>query len=440
MGHDEAAQVQQQRPSRREAHAMSTTAAVSAAIDAHVVRKDFPNLRREVHGRPLVYLDSAATSHKPQVVIDAVVDMYTNHTANVHRGVHALAEEATDRFEAARSAIARFVGADPRGVVLTKNATEAFNLLAHSYARKRLGPGDILLYTQMEHHANLVPWQLAQADAGFELAAVPVTPGGTLDMDAFAEVVATGRVKLLTVTAMSNVVGTINPVAEMADAVRRANPEAVVVVDGAQSVPHLPTDMPDLGADFLCFSGHKMCGPSGVGVLAGRVDLLESMPPFLGGGEMIVDVQMFGATYNEVPYRFEAGTPMIAEAVGLGAAVDYLQRLGMDAVRAHEIALVEQAIPALTSIPGVTVHGPSDPSQRGAAISFAVDGLHPHDIGTVLDREGIAVRAGHHCAKPLVRSLGSAATTRASFYIYNTTDEIEPLCDAIRAAQAFFEV
>lgn len=409
-------------------------------IDVAAVRRDFPNLDREVHGKPLVYLDSAATSFKPQQVIDAVTDMHTRHTANVHRGVHALAEEATDRFEAARTAIARFVGADPRGVVFTKNATEAFNLLAHSWARRRLGPGDVLLYTQMEHHANLVPWQMAAADAGFELAAVPVTPEGRLDLDAFREIVDGGRVQLLAVTAMSNVVGTINPTAEMAEAVKRANPDAVVVVDGAQSVPHLPTDLEELGADFLCFSGHKMCGPSGVGVLAGRPDLLDAMPPFLGGGEMILDVQLYGATYNEVPYRFEAGTPMIAEAVGLGAAVRYLEGIGMDAVRAHEIAILEQVIPALTDIPGVTVHGPADPKARGAAVSFAVEGLHPHDIGTVLDREGVAVRAGHHCAKPLVRSLGSAATTRASFYLYNTTDEIEPLCDAIRATQAFFEV
>ncbi|CAN5264718.1 cysteine desulfurase [soil metagenome] len=409
-------------------------------FDAATVRKDFPNLHREVHGKPLVYLDSAATSQKPQVVIDAVTDMYCNHTANVHRGVHALAEEATDRFEDARTAIARFVGADPRGVVFTKNATEAFNLIAHSYARKRLGPGDVLLYTEMEHHANLVPWQLAAADAGFDLAAVPVTPGGTLDLDAFAEIIAGGRVKLLAVTAMSNVLGTINPVAEMADAVRAANPDAVVVVDGAQSVPHMPTDLRELNADFLCFSGHKMCGPSGVGILAADVALLETMPPFLGGGEMILDVQLYGATYNEVPFRFEAGTPMIAEAVGLGMAARYLNGLGMDAVRAHEIALLEQVLPALSEMRGVTVHGPTDPKLRGAAVSFAVADLHPHDIGTVLDREGIAVRAGHHCCKPLVRSLGTAATTRASFYLYNTPDEIDPLCDAIRAAQAFFEV
>ncbi|MEE8602140.1 aminotransferase class V-fold PLP-dependent enzyme [Euzebya tangerina] len=415
-------------------------AGTTTGFDPAAIRADFPNLHREVHGKPLVYLDSAATSFKPQVVIDTLADSYSQHTANVHRGVHALAEEATDRYEAARTAVADFVGADPRGVVFTKNATEAFNLIAQSYAKQQLGAGDILLYTEMEHHANLVPWQLVQPEAGFELAAVPVRADGTLDLDTFAEIVRTGRVKLLAVTAMSNVVGTINPVAEMGAAVKAANPEAVVVVDGAQSVPHLPTDMTELGADFLCFSGHKMCGPTGIGVLAGRLDVLDAMPPFLGGGEMILDVHLFGATYNEVPYRFEAGTPMIAEAAGLGAAVRYLTDAGMDAVRSHEIEIVEHAIPALHDIPGVTVHGPTDPKARGAAISFVVDGLHPHDIGTVLDREGIAVRAGHHCAKPLIRALGKAATTRASFYLYNTVEEIDPLCDAIRATQAFFEV
>jgi cysteine desulfurase / selenocysteine lyase len=420
------------------------TAAVTAdhlhGFDVQAVRRDFPNLRRQVHGRPLVYLDSAATSFKPQPVIDAWVQVATSGTANVHRGVHALAEEATEAFEQARRKVARFVGADPRGVVFTKNATEAFNLVAHSWARRRLGPGDVVLTTQMEHHANLVPWQMAAEDAGFELAAVPVREGGVLDLDAFREVVAGGRVRLLAVTAMSNVVGTINPTAEMAAAVRRAHPDAVVVVDGAQWVPHAPTDMAALGADLLCFSGHKMCGPTGVGVLAGRVDLLDRMPPFLGGGEMILDVRLDGATYNEVPYRFEAGTPMVAEVIALGAAVDYLEALGMDAVRAHEVALLEHVLPALADVPGVTVHGPADPAARGAAVSFAVAGLHPHDIGTVLDREGIAVRAGHHCAKPLVRTLGSAATTRASFYLYNTVDEVALLCDAIRAAQAFFGV
>ena len=408
-------------------------------FDSETVRKDFPVLHRQVHGRNLVYLDSAATSQKPQIVIDAMTRFYEEHNSNVHRGVHALAEEATEAYESARGKIARFVGADPRGIVFTKNATEAFNLVAYSWARTRLGEGDILLTTQMEHHANLVPWQLVQPEAGFELQYVPMTEDGRLDQDAFDEIVATGRVKLLAVTAMSNVVGTINPVAEMAGKVRAAAPGAVVVVDGAQSVPHMPTDMLALDADFLCFSGHKMLGPTGIGVLAGRVELLDEMQPFLGGGEMIANVTLEGTTFNEVPSKFEAGTPPIAEAVGLGAAVDYLNNLGMDAVRRHEIELVSSAIPALQAVDRVSVHGPADPAVRGAALSFAIEGLHPHDIGTIMDREGVAVRAGHHCAKPLVRTLGSAATTRASFYVYNTLEEIDALVAAIEATKTFFD-
>lgn len=407
-------------------------------LDAQQVRKDFPVLERQVHGRRLVYLDSAATSQKPRAVIDAMSRFYEEHNANVHRGVHALAEEATEAFESARTKIARFIGADARGVILTKNATEAFNILAYSYARRFLGEGDILLSTQMEHHANLVPWQLVQPDAGFELRYVPVTPEGHLDQEAFREIIATGRVKLFTVTHMSNVVGTINPVSEMAAAVRAANADAVVVVDGAQSVPHLPTDMLALDADFLAFSGHKMLGPTGIGVLAGKPELLERMPPFLGGGEMIANVTLEGTTYNEIPYKFEAGTPVIAEAIGLAAGIDYLNAVGMEAVRRHEVDLLQVVLPALEAIEGVSVHGPRDPHARGAAVSFAIEGLHPHDIGTIMDREGVAVRAGHHCAKPLVRTLGSAATTRASFYLYNGEDEVQRLVDAIEATKRFF--
>ena len=407
-------------------------------FDVDAVRKDFPILQRQVHGRPLVYLDSAATSQKPQVVLDALERFYAHHNANVHRGVHALAEEATEALEEARGRIARFVGADPRGLVFTRNATEAFNLLAYSWARTRLGPGDILLSTQMEHHANIVPWQLVQPEAGFELRFLPVVDGGRLDEEALDELLATGRVKLFTVTAMSNVVGTINPVAALAARVRAANAEAVVVVDGAQSVPHMPTDLLALDADFLCFSGHKMLGPTGIGALAAKPELLDAMPPFLGGGEMISNVTLEGTTFNEVPYKFEAGTPAIAEAVALGVAVDYLYALGMDCVRAHEVQLLGTALEALATVDGLRVHGPADARERGAAVSFSVDGLHPHDIGTVLDREGVAVRAGHHCAKPLVRTLGSAATTRASFYLYNTPGEVEALVAALETAKRFF--
>ncbi len=408
--------------------------------DVSEIREDFPVLRREVHGRPLVYLDSAATSLKPQPVIDAIVDMYTTTTANVHRGVHALSVEASDRYDEARRKVARFVGAEERGVVFTKNGTEALNLVAHSWARAHLGPGDVIAFSEMEHHANIVPWQLVQPDIGCELAAIPLGADGELDLDAFAEIIGTGRVKILALSSMSNVVGTINPVADMAAAARKANPDVVVVIDGAQSVPHMPTSLAELNADFLAFSGHKMCGPSGVGILAAKPELLERMPPFLGGGDMILDVHLYESTFNEVPFRFEAGTPMIEQAVGLGAAVDFLNGIGMDAVRAHEIAILERAIPALQEVPGVTVHGPTDPKLRGAAISFTVQDLHPHDIGTLLDREGVAVRTGHHCAKPLVRALGASSTTRASFYLYNTVDEIDALCEAIAVAQDFFGV
>ena len=408
--------------------------------DVSEIREDFPVLRREVHGRPLVYLDSAATSLKPQPVIDAIVDMYTTTTANVHRGVHALSVEASDRYDEARRKVARFVGAEERGVVFTKNGTEALNLVAHSWARAHLGPGDVIAFSEMEHQANIVPWQLVQPDIGCELAAIPLGADGELDLDAFAEIIGTGRVKILALSSMSNVVGTINPVADMAAAARKANPDVVVVIDGAQSVPHMPTSLAELNADFLAFSGHKMCGPSGVGILAAKPELLERMPPFLGGGDMILDVHLYESTFNEVPFRFEAGTPMIEQAVGLGAAVDYLNGIGMDAIRAHEIAILERAIPALQEVPGVTVHGPTDPKLRGAAISFTVQDLHPHDIGTLLDREGVAVRTGHHCAKPLVRALGASSTTRASFYLYNTVDEIDALCEAIAVAQDFFGV
>ena len=410
-----------------------------AVFDVEAVRKDFPVLQRQVHGRPLVYLDSAATSQKPHAVIDAVSRFYEDTNSNVHRGVHALAEESTEAYEAARGKVARFVGADPRGVVFTKNATEAINVVAYSWARTRLGPGDIVLSTQMEHHANIVPWQLVQAEAGFDLQFVPVTADGQLDRAAFDQIVGSGRVKLLAVTAMSNVVGTINPVSELAGAVRAANSDAVIVVDGAQSVPHLPTDMLALDADFLAFSGHKMLGPTGIGVLAGKVDLLDAMQPFLGGGEMISNVTLEGTTFNEVPYKFEAGTPPIAEAVGLGAAIDYLNGLGMAAVREHEVQLLERALEALNAVDRVSVHGPQDAQLRGAAVSFSIEGIHPHDVGTIMDREGVAVRAGHHCAKPLVRSLGSAATTRASFYIYNTLEEVDALVGAIEATKRFFD-
>ncbi|MBW3561492.1 MAG: SufS family cysteine desulfurase [Actinobacteria bacterium] len=408
-------------------------------FDAQTVKKDFPTLRREVHdGRRLVYLDSAASSQTPQSVIDAMDDYYEQHRSNVHRGVYQLATEATDLYERGRTRVAEFVDAPVEGTVFTKNCTEAINLVAYSYVRRRLGPDDVLLTTQMEHHANLVPWQQAAADAGFEIRYLPVTPDGYLDLEAFPRYIADGKVAFFAVSQMSNVLATVNPVAEMVAQVKDANPSCKVLVDGAQSVPHMPVSFRQLGADFLAFSGHKMCGPTGIGVLAADPELLEEMPPFLTGGEMILDVTLDGATWNEIPHKFEAGTMMIAEGAGLAAAVDYLDDLGMDAVRAHEVELTRAALDALGEVDGVTVHGPTVAEDRGGAISFAIDGLHPHDIGTILDREGVCVRVGHHCAKPLLRCLGVNSTARASFYLYNDEDDIAPLIDGIRTAQRFF--
>lgn len=407
-------------------------------MDVATLKKDFPTLGREVYGKPLVYLDSAASSQTPQSVMDAMDSFYARRRANVSRGVYLIATEATDAYEAARRRVADFVGCAPEGTVFTRNTTESINLVAYSWVRRRLGPGDALLTTQMEHHANLVPWQQAADDAGFELRFIPVTDDGHLDLDAVPDLVADGKVAFLAVTHQSNVLATINPVAELAERVREANPDCRVLVDGAQSVPHLPVDFGDLGADFLAFSGHKMLGPTGVGVLAADPELLDDMPPFVSGGEMIRDVTLESATWNDLPHKFEAGTMPIAEVIGLGAAVAYLEDLGMDNVRRHEVELTATALEALRGTDGVTVHGPDDPEERGGAISFLVDGVHAHDIGTVVDREGVCIRVGHHCTKPLMRRLGVAATARASVYVYNDAADIDALVRGIVAAQEFF--
>ena len=409
-----------------------------STFDVQTVRKDFPTLRREFHGKRLVYLDSAATALTPQSVIDAMSDYYENHNSNVHRGVYQLAEEATDLFEGGRTRVAQFVDAPFEGTIWTRNATESINLVAYSYVRNRLGPGDVLLTTQMEHHANLVPWQQAAEHAGFEIRHASLTSEGYLDLDAFPSYLEDGRVKFLAVTQMSNVLATVNDVAALAKMAKDANDDCKVLVDASQSVPHMRVSFRELGVDFLAFSGHKMCGPTGIGVLVGDPAVLDAMPPFLTGGEMIRDVTLEGATWNELPYKFEAGTGPIAEAAGMAAAVDYLENLGMDAVREHEIDMTRQALDALEQVEGVTLHGPRDPSNRGGAISFVVEGVHPHDLGTILDGEGVCVRVGHHCAKPLLRSLGVNSSARASFYVYNDADDIGPLIDGIEAAKAFF--
>lgn len=396
-------------------------------LEVTTLRKDFPLLTRAVHGRPIVYLDTAATALQPRRVLDAMADYYETSHANVHRGVYATAEEATSRYENARLAAGRFIGAeDPsREVVFVKNATEGLNLVAHSWGRAHLGPGDVVLLTEMEHHANIVPWLMLAKERGVELRFLPIDGDGRLDLSGLDR--ALDRVRLLGVSAMSNVLGTINPVRLLADAAHAR--DAVVVVDAAQSVPHLPVDVTALGADFLAFSAHKMLGPTGIGVLYGRAELLDAMPPFLGGGGMILDVRTDRFLPADPPQRFEAGTPPIAEAVGLSAAIEYLDAIGMDRVRSHEQSLTSYALSALTDRLGnrCRVFGPPAGDDRGGVLSIALDGVHPHDIAQVLDQYAVCVRPGHHCAKPLMRKLGVPATARASFGVYNTQTDVDAL-------------
>ncbi len=407
-------------------------------IDADVVRKDFPLLAREVHGRPIVYLDSAATALQPRAVLAAMEQYYETTHANVHRGVYATAEEATNRYEAARVLAGRFIGApDPaREIVFTKNATESLNLVAHSWGRTNLRAGDAVLLTEMEHHANLVPWLQLADERGIELRYLPVDGDGRLDLSDLDRLV--DGVKLVGVSAMSNVLGTINPLARISEAAHAAG--AVVVADGAQSVPHLPVDVAALGVDFLAFSAHKMLGPTGIGVLWGRADLLDAMPPFLGGGGMILDVRLDRFLPADSPQRFEAGTPPIAEAIGLAAAIDYLQAVGMDRIRAHEQRLTRYALGALADRlgPDCRVFGPPAGDDRGGVLSLAFRDVHAHDLAQVLDQFAVCVRPGHHCAKPLMRQLGVPATARASFGLYNREDDVDVLIEGLAEAGRLF--
>ncbi|NCL74332.1 SufS family cysteine desulfurase [Rhodococcus sp. YH1] len=407
-------------------------------VDVARIRADFPILGRTVRdGKPLVYLDSGATSQRPTQVLDAERAFLTTCNAAVHRGAHELSEEATDAYEGARAVIADFVGADPDEVVFTKNATESLNLVAYAFADarfpRRLGPGDEIVVTELEHHANLVPWQELARRTGATLRWFGVTDDGRIDVDSFE---LTDRVKVVAFTHQSNVTGAVAPVEEL---VRRAKAvDAIVVLDACQSVPHMSVDFHALGVDFAAFSGHKMFGPSGVGVLYGRRELLADVPPFITGGSMIETVTMEASTFAPPPQRFEAGSPMSSQAVGLGAAVRYLQQIGMDAVAAHEHELTAAALAELAGIDGVRIVGPTTAEQRGGAVSFVVDGIHAHDLGQILDDEGVEIRVGHHCAWPLHRRFGVAATARASFAVYNTLDEVAALGAAIRRAQAFF--
>ena len=405
------------------------------------VRGDFPILTRAFDGNPLVYLDSASTAQKPQVVIDALAEHLSAHNANVHRGVYALAQEADAAYQQARERVAAFTGADRSKIdqqttIFTKNVTEAINLVAYAWGRTNVGKGDAVVITQMEHHANIVPWQQLCKERGAQLRYLEVDETGQLDPAQLDRELERGDVKLVAFTHVSNVLGTINPVAQMTARIRAAG--AVSLVDGAQAVPHMPVDVQAVGADFYAWTGHKAMGPTGIGVLHGRAELLEEMPPFLTGGDMIASVDFDGATWNELPYKFEAGTPPIAEAVGLGVAVEYLRALGMERVRAHEEALTAHLLTRLAEVPGLRVAGPPRAEERGGIASFTIEGMHPHDIAEIANRGGVCIRAGHHCAQPLMRCLHVAATARASVGIYNTPAEIDTLLDTLLAGREVF--
>jgi cysteine desulfurase / selenocysteine lyase len=406
-------------------------------LDLDRVRADFPILQREVNGQRLVYLDSAASSQKPRQVVDALVSFYTTINANVHRGVHTLSVEATEAYEAARERVGRFVGVDdPLEVVFVRNTTEALNLVAVCWGREFLRPGDEIVATLLEHHSNLVPWQRVAQETGARIRLVRLRPDGTLDVDDLERLL-TSKTRVVAVAHASNVLGTINPLAEISERAHAVG--AVVVADGAQSVPHVPTDVRDLGIDFLAFSGHKMLGPMGIGVLWGKRELLEAMPPFLGGGGMIREVYEDHATWAPLPEKFDAGTPSVADSIALATAADYLDELGMPNVRKHEVEVTQYALDCLARVPDVTVYGPLDARARTGVVSFNLNGVHPHDAGTILDEAGVAVRAGHHCCQPLHRSLDVAATLRASFYVYNGQDDVDVLVDALATARRLYQ-
>lgn len=407
-------------------------------LDIQKVRADFPILSREVYpGVPLIYLDSAASSQHPQVVIETMDAYYRLHHANVHRGIHRLSEEATELYEGARERVAEFINAPSTSqVIYVRNATEAFNLVAYSWGRSNVYEGDEILLTEMEHHANLIPWQILAKERGAILRYVPFLEDGTLDLSLLPELL-TEKTKLFSFTAVSNVFGTINPVKELVHAAQAVG--AVTMVDAAQAVPHMPVDVEEWDCDFMAFSGHKMCGPTGIGILYGKREILMEMPPFMGGGDMILRVNFEGATWNELPWKFEAGTPSIAEAIGLGSAVDYLTDLGMEDIHAHEQFITGYALESLSEIPGLQVIGPSA-AQKGGTAAFTMAGVHPHDIADILDKQGIAVRAGHHCAMPLHHKCGLSATTRASFYLHTTTEEIDKLIAGLHHVRQVFRL
>ncbi len=404
-------------------------------FDVDKIRKDFPILHRTVQNdRPLVYLDNAATSQKPQAVIDVLNDYYSRYNANVHRGIHALSEEATDAYERTRVTVQKFINAaSPSEVIYTKGATESVNLVANAWGRKFLSEGDEILISRMEHHSNIIPWQLVAKATGATIRGIELTKEGLLDLDQFQELLSE-KTKLVAVTQMSNVLGTINPIAKIVDMAHAAG--AKVLVDGAQGAAHMPTDVQELGCDFYAFSGHKMCGPTGVGILYGKLDLLNEMDPFLGGGEMIEEVHLDSATFKDPPWKFEAGTPNIAQVIGLHTAIEYLNNIGMDAIHAHESDLMNYAMRRMQACEDITVYGPL--GKRGGMVSFTMEGTHPHDIATIVDQNGVALRAGHHCAQPLMKALGVGSTARISIYFYNTTDEIDIFFQSLNKVREIF--
>ena len=410
------------------------TSTLQAPFDVAAIRRDFPILERQVNGKPLVFLDSAASSQMPQPVIDRFVRYQQTEHANVHRGVHTLSQEATEAYEGVRRKVRALIGArEDREIIYTRGTTEAINLVAQSYGRAFIGAGDEILLSAMEHHANIVPWQMLCQEKGCVIRVIPMDDRGVLDMAAYRELL-TDRTKFVSVTHVSNALGTINPVGEI---IRLAHERGVpVLVDGAQAAPHLRVDVSELDADFYVFSGHKMCGPTGIGILYGKAELLEKMPPWQGGGDMILSVSFEKTTYNALPHKFEAGTPPIAAAIALGTAIDYLQALGLDRIAAYEHDLLTYATARVSALPGVRIIGTAP--EKAAVLSFVIDGVHPHDIGTILDQEGIAVRAGHHCAQPVMQRMGVPATARASFAFYNTVEEVDALVAGIQTVQEIF--
>jgi cysteine desulfurase/selenocysteine lyase len=407
-------------------------------VNSYALRNDFPIFKKKINGKELVYLDNASTTQKPYSVIDSITDFYTNYNSNIHRAVYQLAEEATELYEQSRKKIANFINARPEEIVFTRNTTESINLIAHSWARSNLKKDDGIALTEIEHHSNIVPWQILCQEIGTRLEYVGIDENGFLDLEHMIELISSEKVKLVSLSHMSNVLGTIVPIERI---IKIAHEHGIpVIVDGAQSVPHMPVNVKNMDCDFLVFSAHKMLGPTGVGVLYAKKEFLENMRPFMGGGDMIKEVFKFHTNYNEVPYKFEAGTPNIADVVGFGAAIDYLEKIGMENIRRHEISLTEYALESILSLKYVTVYGPRDPKYRGGVISFNIADIHPHDLATIMNDYGIAIRSGHHCAQVLMQRLDVPATSRASFYIYNTKEEIDKFINAIKEAGRIFKI